>query len=133
MGRCLDHGWAIGSRSRHQQGTEGSRHRHHRTAEVTYPGNRLADGDVPDFDLDDEAVREALYGNFGHYKDWREVILANCTEIIRETSKPKPSEERIKNLARTHPLYLGFLATHFYGRAEYSRDKKKLAGGGYGA
>lgn len=98
-----------------------------------YLGDRLGEDDVPDFDLGDEAVRDALYGGFGHYDDWRSVVLANCTEIVRATMTEKVSEERIKNLAKTHPLYLAFMATHIYGKIEYSRDKKKAAGGGFGA
>lgn len=95
-------------------------------------GDRLAEK-LPDFDLDDEAVRDALYGNFGHYDDWRSVVLANCAEIVRATTKEKLVGDRVKDLAKTHPLYLDFLTTHFMGKAEYSRDKKKAAGGGYGA
>ena len=95
-------------------------------------GDRLGEN-LPDFDLKDEAVRDALYGNFGHFDDWRAIVLANCAEIIRATSKEKLVGDRVKDMARTHPAYLDFLTTHFYGKAEYSRDKKKAAGGGYGA
>lgn len=98
---------------------------------MTEAGDRLDDS-VPDFDLDDEAVRDALYGNFGHYDDWRVVILANCAEIVRATTKGL-NADRVKDMARTHPLYLQFITTHIYGKIEYSRDKKKAAGGGYGA
>lgn len=94
-------------------------------------GDRLGDA-VPDFNLNDEAVRDALYGNFGHYDDWRSVILANCAEIIRATTKGL-NADRVKDMAKTHPLYLQFLTTHFGGKTQYSRDKKKAAGGGYGA
>lgn len=95
------------------------------------PGDRLGDK-VPDFDLEDEAVREALYGSFGHYDDWRVVILANCAEIVRATTKGL-TVDRVKDMARTHPLYLDFITTHLNGKTEYSRDKKKVAAGGYGA
>lgn len=95
-------------------------------------GDRLGDN-LPDFDLEDEAVRDALYGAFGHYDDWRSVVLDNCKEIVRATTKEKLTEERVKNLARTHPLYLDFITTHVYGKIEYSRDKKKAAAGGFGA
>lgn len=95
------------------------------------PGDRLGDK-VPDFDLEDEAVRDALYGPFGHYDDWRVVILANCAEIVRATTKGL-TVERVKDMAKTHPLYLDFITTHLGGKTHYSRDKKKAAGGGYGA
>ena len=58
------------------------------------------------------------------------MVLANCKEIVRATTKEKLSEERIKSLAYTHPLYLDFITTHVYGKIEYSRDKKKAAAGG---
>lgn len=102
-------------------------------AESPYTGDRLSAGDIPDFDIADEAVREALYGSFGHYQDWRAVILSNCAEIVRATHKERMSNDRARDLAHTHPLYIAFITTHYYGKAEYSRDKKKAAGGGYGA
>lgn len=98
---------------------------------MSEPGDRLSDR-VPDFDLGDEAVREALYGSFGHYDDWRAVVLANCAEIVRATAKGL-TVERVKDMAKTHPLYLDFITTHIYGKIQYSRDKKKAAGGGFGA
>lgn len=98
---------------------------------MSEPGDRLGDS-VPEFDLTDEAVRDAFYGNFGHYDDWRVVILANCAEIVRATTKGL-TVERVKDMAKTHPLYLDFITNHVYGKIEYSRDKKKAAAGGYGA
>jgi hypothetical protein len=99
---------------------------------VTELGDRIGDR-MPEFDLNNPAVRAALYGNFGHYADWKSVVLANCTEIIRATSKEKLSEERIKNLAKTHPIHMDFMTLHFGGRTAWEDDVKQAITGGYGA
>ena len=101
--------------------------------QMTVPGDRVGDK-MPVFNLNDPAVRAALYGNFGHYDDWREVVLANCQEIVRATTLGnKISEERIKNMAKTHPIYLEFLTVHFGGRAAWEDDVRAVASGRYGA
>lgn len=75
--------------------------------------------DVPLCDTTDAAALEAWYGNFGFAEHWRKVVLASCREIIRAQAaltETKLSEARIDDLARTHQLYLSFLAEHLDGR-----------------
>lgn len=98
-------------------------------------GDRIGDK-MPEFDLTNPAVRAALYGNFGHYDDWREVVLANCAEIVRATATLTGihvTDARMKNMAKTHPLYLDFLTVHFAGRTAWEDDVRAVASGRFGA
>jgi hypothetical protein len=80
---------------------------------------------VPDFDFNDPAQLEALYGNFGFSDHWRKCILANCREIERAkalNANEKITEARLDDLARLHPSYVDFLIEHLAGRALRERN-----------
>lgn len=75
--------------------------------------------DIPHCDTRDPAALEAWYGNYGAAESYRKVVLANCREIVRAQAaltEVKLSEARTDDLARTHTLYLAFLAEHLDGR-----------------
>lgn len=82
---------------------------------------------VPLCDNTDPADLEAWYGNFGFAEHYRKVVLANCREIVRAQAAltdTKLSEARIDDLARTHSLYISYLAEHLDGRR--MREKNVL-------
>ncbi len=75
--------------------------------------------DVPTVDHNDPASLEAMYGNYSFFDHYRKAVLASCQEVIRAkaaANSEKITESRIDALARIHPAYLDFLATHFEGR-----------------
>jgi hypothetical protein len=96
------------------------------TAIVDENGAPVAD--VPDVDFNDPAQLEAFYGAFSFFDHYRKSVLSSCKELIRGraiNNKEKLTETRIEDLARTHPLYMDFLATHYEGRT--LREKNALA------
>lgn len=95
----------------------------------TFTGDRI--GKLPDCDRTDPAALEAFYGNFGFAESYRKVVLSNCREIVRASAsltKSKLSEARIDDLARTHSLYLDFLATHLEGRRLREKNAREEMG-----
>jgi hypothetical protein len=88
------------------------------TTIVDEHGAELAD--VPAVDFSDPAALEAMYGNYSFFDHYRKVVLASCEELIRGRAAAdgeKITEKRIESLARLHPNYLDFLATHYEGRS----------------
>jgi hypothetical protein len=76
-------------------------------------------GMVPEVDLTDPAELETMYGNYQFFEHYRTAVLAQCHELLRGryiVEGVKVTEERLKNEARNHPIYLNFLATHYTGR-----------------
>lgn len=91
---------------------------------MTTPGDRLGTR-LPDFDFNDPAQLEALFGNFGFSDHWRKIVLANCREIERAkaaTTEGKVTEARLDDLARLHPSYIDFITEHLDGRALRERN-----------
>lgn len=86
-------------------------------------GDRLG-GSLPDFNFDDPAQLEALYGNFGFSDHWRKVVLAKAT-----TEGLKVTEARLDDLSRLHPNYISFLTEHLDGRR--LREKNVLDSNAY--
>jgi len=85
---------------------------------MTVAGDRLGTA-LPDFNAEDPAELEAMYGNFGSADHWRKVVLTNCREIERAkaiASGEKVTEARLDDLARLHPSYVDFLTEHLDGR-----------------
>lgn len=86
---------------------------------------------VPERASDDYPVLAAWYSGFAFCEMYRKVVLAQCREIVRAKFVAKEvriSEARIDDLARTHPIYMTYLATHLEGRELWERAF--LANGG---
>jgi hypothetical protein len=86
---------------------------------------------APERETDDYPTLAAWYSGFAYAEHYRKVVLAQCREIERAkaaSSGTKTSEARLDDLARLHPIYLDFLATHLKGRAEW--EAAFLAQGG---
>lgn len=87
--------------------------------------------DVPERESDDIAVLAAWYSGFAYAEHYRKVVLAQCKEIVRAdyaARDKKVTEERLKDLARTHPIYLDYLATHLHGRTLWEREFRAAGG-----
>jgi hypothetical protein len=97
---------------------------------VTLAGDKLGDK-IPDCDMTDPAALESFYGNYSFFEHYRKCVLSNCREIVRATVgvSTKLTVDRVDDLARTHPLYLDFLATHLHGRR--LREKNVLDSNAY--
>lgn len=97
---------------------------------ATEAGDRLTHHTIPDCDPSDPAQLEAWYGNFGWCEHYRKIVLANCREIVRATVgvETKLTVDRVDDLARTHPAYLTFLATHLDGRHLREVEVRKTMG-----
>lgn len=86
---------------------------------MTDNGDRLASTTIPEVNLTDPASLEAFYGNYGFFEIWRKIVLSNAMEIVRATmivAGEKPTDKRMENLGRTHPVYLDFIGRHLEGR-----------------
>jgi hypothetical protein len=86
---------------------------------------------APERDTDDDATLYAWYGPYGWCENYRKVTLAQCREIVRAQyalKNEKVTESRLDDLARTHALYLDFLATHLKGRQQYEHAYLKARG-----
>lgn len=84
--------------------------------------------DVPGVDFSNPAELEAFYGNFSFFDHYRKSVLASCCEVIRgkaAANGEKITETRIEQLARIHPMYLDFLATHYEGRTQREDNVRK--------
>jgi hypothetical protein len=82
-------------------------------------------GNVPRIDFTDPAMLETMYGNYSFFDHYRTAVLAQCTELVRADFNlrgEKITEDRLKNIGRTHPIYLDFLGTHFRGRHEREKN-----------
>jgi hypothetical protein len=82
-------------------------------------------GNLPELDLSDPAQLEAFYGAFAFFDHYRKSILSQCWELLRAkyiAAGEKVTEARLENEARTHPIYLDFLAQHFQGRHQREQN-----------
>jgi hypothetical protein len=84
---------------------------------------------APERESDDYPVLAAWYSQFSFCEHYRKVVLAQTRELIRAQYAAKPTEAerkvtetRLDDLARTHPLYLDYLAVHLRGRALWEHE-----------
>lgn len=87
---------------------------------------------IPDVDGQDHATLAAWYSGFAYSEHYRKVVLSNAKEMLRaavELAGQKVTEARLDDLARIHPTYLSYLATHLHGRIQW--EKEFLAQGGF--
>lgn len=88
---------------------------------MTAPVTPLA----PERESDDYPTLASWYSGFSFCEHYRKVMLAQVREIVRAefaAAEQKITEARLDDLARTHTLYLDYLATHLKGRALWEQE-----------
>ena len=86
---------------------------------------------APERETDDYPTLASWYSGFSFCEHYRKVVLAQTRELVRAeyaAAEQKITEARLDDLARTHKLYLDYLAVHLKGRAEW--EAQFLAQGG---
>lgn len=82
---------------------------------------------LPRQDTEDAPTLYAFYGNFGVAEAVRSSMEALCAELVRAQfalREQKVTEERLKQLARSHPLYLELLTEQVLGKKSWHDECK---------
>lgn len=86
---------------------------------------------IPERETEDYPTLAAWYSGYSFAEHYRKVVQAQCQEIVRAKGAvdgQKLTEARIEALARLHPIYLDYLATHLRGRILWEAEYRAAGG-----
>jgi hypothetical protein len=77
---------------------------------------------IPEPDGEEYHELAAWYSGFAYAEHYRKVVLSALREMLRAEQvlmNVKPTEARLEDMSRAHPLYLEFLEKHLRGRIRW--------------